>query len=124
MSEKEIRYTAKSEHGAAEARFIDAHAKGAYGKSTFVGDCLSVGFIMKETGFTDVIKMLDADPSFNSLSAIEKRNKLISVLAPASIGIEQASTGKPAAKADKPEPVPAPEPVQAKPKAVIPTLGQ
>lgn len=78
---KEIRYTLKGETGSAEQRLADCYTKGTYGKGTFIGDCLSVGFIMKETGLTDIIKMLDSDPDFQKLSPLDKRNKIAMVIA-------------------------------------------
>jgi hypothetical protein len=119
MGAKEIRYTVKRSDNCAEARMAKCYQDGTYGKSPFISDCLSVGFIMKETGFTDLLKMLDADPSFHALSAMAKRERVISTIAGQRPAAEPVVPSQQASKQPA-EIAPAEQP---KPKTALPNLG-
>jgi hypothetical protein len=118
----EIRYKTKGNTKTAEARMAEAYKSGAFGKSSFIGDCLSVGFMMKEAGFTDLLKMLDLSPSFHDLPPMAKRENIIALMSgeklPEAQGlpIEDLATTAPQAVA-------APKEI-AVPKAALPKLGQ
>lgn len=142
MAAKEIRYPINTNTEGAEKRFAVCYQSGERGKFPLVSECLSVGFLMKELGLTDVIKLLDSDLSFNALSVIEKRNRLIDVLSSQKIGagafsepIQTAQTPamepkptEPALAAELPSVTPEPkQPEATKPppknKAKLPSLG-
>lgn len=121
MSQKEIRYTlAGDDAGSAESRLLNEYANGRHSKKALVAECLTAGYILKEAGLADMVAVLDTDPSFRTATGLEKRARIIAMLAPQPVRFDSEPLQRASAEQVK-EPVKTPEP--QKPKAKLPTLG-
>lgn len=109
---KVVRVELEENTGSGFGRFSSAYAEGTHGKSAFMQSCITGGFLLKEAGLLDTLELLDKDQSYSALTPLQKRAKIINLIAP---GIVPAFTSLPVSEEAAPaiEPAPAPAPAAA-----------
>lgn len=126
MAKKELRYALKDGDGA-ESRFATAYEAGRHGKGSFVSECIAAGYMLKETGLLDALMLLDQDPSYAEMSALDKRAALLGMLsgsaAPAAKPAAEAPVAAPKSAPQVARPNTRPAPLQAKKKSPMGGMG-